>query len=217
MFFSGFYESIHNTVFDSEEECILEDYPGKTWDDFHWKYAWDKYARNYVSAISSETGLKFEFRNLWSPKEYNFATDEIYCFMNEEDVKKISSVLETETLKKLIKQRFTSRDGFCSFYSNDIDEWKEKDVMEWDEIELGTLLDAWLKENEENDLYENLDYQGYEYCSENGQYVDYEETEESKERTKEAEKLAEYNAEREELHQQELEKLEAWKKSVAGW
>lgn len=207
MFFSGFYESIHNSAFDFEEECVLDDHPGKKWGDFRWTYDWNQYARNYVSAISSETGLKFEFRNLWSPREYNFATDEIYCFLDKKDVKKISSALETETLKKLIKERFTSCDGFISFYSNDIDEWKEKDVMEWDEIELGTLLDAWL---EENDLYENLDYQGYDYCSGNGQYVDWEETEESKERTKEAEEFSE-------LHQQELEKLEAWKKSVAGW
>ncbi len=127
---------------------------------------------------------------------------------------KISSALNSETLVKLIRERFTSRDGFCSFYSNDIDEWKEKEVTEWDEIELGTLLDAWLMEN---NLYEDLADQGYEYCSENGQYVDYVETEDSKLRTKQAKKAAEEKEEWNELHQEELEKLEAWKKSVAGW
>ncbi len=29
-FFGGFYESIHDSVFDSEEESILEDYGGKS-------------------------------------------------------------------------------------------------------------------------------------------------------------------------------------------
>lgn len=214
-FFGGFYESIHDSVFDFEEEYILEDFPGKTWDDFRWKYNWESYAKSYVNAISSKIGINLEFRNLWSPREYNFATDEIYCYINPEDVEKLATVSKSDTLKNLIKRRFTSRDGFCSFYSNDIDEWNEKEVSEWDEIELGTLLDAWIIEND-LDL-ENLDYIGYEYCSENGQYVDYEETEESKEKTKEAERLAEYNAELATLHEEELEKLEKWNKNVADW
>lgn len=133
MFFSGFYESIHNLAMESEEEYILEDYPGKTWDDFNWKYDWEGYAKSYVSAISSEIGINLEFRNLWSPREYNFATDEIYCLMDSADVEKISSVIDSDVLSRLIKERFTSRSGFSSFYSNDIDEWKEKDVMECEE------------------------------------------------------------------------------------
>lgn len=217
MFFSGFYESIHNSAMESEEEYILEDYPGKKWDDFSWKYDWEGYAKSYVSAISSEIGINLEFRNLWSPREYNFATDEIYCFIETSDVEKLSSVIDSEVLSKLIKSRFTSRDGFFSFYSNDIEEWKEKDVTEWDEIELGILLDAWLVVNELDDDDFGLDYIGYEYCSGNGQWVDCTETEESKERTKEALKLAEYNEELAELHAEEIEKLEKWKSNVAGW
>lgn len=32
-FFSGFYESIHDGVFDDEETRIIEDYPGHNWDE----------------------------------------------------------------------------------------------------------------------------------------------------------------------------------------
>lgn len=214
-FFSGFYESIHNSAFESEEESVLQDYEGKKWDDFRWTYDYKQYCKNYVSAISREIGIDLEFKSMWSPREYNFATDEIEVYIKSEDVDKLATVKNSDTLRNIIKRRFTSRDGFCSFYSNDIDEWNEKEISEWDEIELGTLLDAWIVEND-LDL-ENLDYAGYDYCSGNGQYVDYEETEASKERTKEAEKLAEKNAELAELHEQELAKWAQWKKSVSSW
>lgn len=205
-FFSGFYESIHDGVFDSEEEMIIEDYPGHTWDDFRFKYDRIRYCRNYVSAISSEIGLKLEFMELTSPREYNFSTDQISVYVDTKTLKKISSVLNSNTLKNIIKRRFTSRDGFMSWYSNDIEEWKEKKVQDWNCVELGTLLDAWLIENELDDENNTLDWAGYEYCQGNGQYVDYEilwDTE------------AEMQAEQEKTA--ELCKLEKWKSAVAGW
>lgn len=206
MFFSGFYESIHDGVLDSECEWIMEDY-GKKWDDFRFTYNYQEYCKNYVRAISSETGLDLEFKSMWSPREYNFATDEITCYISAKDLKKISSVLDSDVLEKIIKRRFTSRSGFISFYSNSLEEWKEKPVKDWDEIELGTLLDAWLYVNEflSDENNSDLDYVGYEYCSGNGQYVEYE-------------KLWDEQAELEtaELHKKELEKLAIWTKSVIG-
>lgn len=199
MFFSGFYESIHNDVFDSEERDIIENYPGKNWDDFRWTYDWLRYSKSYVSAISRETGLDLEFQELISPREYNFSTDRIICWIKPKDVKKLATALNSPTLEKLVKERFTSRDGFISFYSNDVSEWKEKKIKEWDAVEMGTLLDAWLIDQEISP--ENLDYAGYDYCSGNGQYVDYE-------------KMWD---EEKNLHEEELAKLEKWKTAVAGW
>jgi hypothetical protein len=114
--------------------------------------------------------------------------------------------LNSETLKNIIKRRFTSRDGFSSWYSNDIEEWKEKKIQDWNCVELGTLLDAWIIDSESKDYYDELDYIGYEYCQGNGQYVGYV-------------KLWDEKAEKEleELKVSELEKLETWKKNVAGW
>ena len=204
MFFSGFYESIHDLVLDSECESIMEEY-GKKWDDFRFTYNYQEYCKNYVRAISSETGLDLEFKSMWSPREYNFVTDEITCYISAKDLKKISSALNSDVLEKIIKRRFTSRDGFMSFYSNSLEEWKEKPVKDWDEIELGTLLDAWLYVNEFQSDDNNLDYVGYEYCSGNGQYVDFE-------------KLWDEEAEMEQkkLHEKELEMLEKWNKAVLG-
>ena len=204
--FSGFYESIHSGAFDSEEESIIEAYPGHDWDDFRFTSDWIEYSKKYVAAISSEIGIKLEFMELTSPKEYNFTTDKISCWITSKELKKISSVLNSDTLKDIIKKRFTSRDGFMSWYSNDINEWKEKKVTDWNCVELGTLLDAWIIENESIDYWKDLDYLGYDYCSGNGQYVDYEKLwDEEAEMQAEEEKLAELN------------KLETWKKSVLSW
>ena len=205
-FFSGFYESIHDDVFDREEEWIIEDNPGHDYDDFSFKYNRIGYCKNYVRTISSELDIEMEFMELTSPREYNFSTDQISVYIDTKTLKKISSVLNSETLKDIIKKRFTSRDGFLSFYSNDIEEWKEKKIQDWDCVELGTLLDAWIIENESFDYWDNLDNCGYEYCQGNGQYVDYEilwDTE------------AEMQAEA--LKTLELSKLEAWKSAVKGW
>ena len=171
MFFSGFYESIHDSVFDFETEMILEDYPNKKWEDFRFSYHFNLYCKNYVQAVSREIGIDLEFQELISPREYNFTTDRIICYIKPKDVKKLATALNSPTLEKLVKERFTSRDGFISFYSRYVEEWKEKPVKEWDAVELGTLLDAWIIDNG-SDL-DDLDYAGFEYCSGNGQYVDY--------------------------------------------
>lgn len=179
MFFSGFYESIHDSVFDFEEEGILENYPDKKWEDFRFSYNWTEYSKIYVRAISSEIGIDLEFQELISPREYNFTTDKIICYIKPKDVKKLATALNSPTLEKLVKERFTRRDGFIPFYSSYVDEWKEKKITEWDAVELGTLLDAWIlinfpENNGEDSPLDYLDYCGYEYCQGNGQYVDYE-------------------------------------------
>jgi len=205
-FFSGFYESIHDGAFDDEETRIIEDYPGHNWDDFRFKYDRIGYCKNYVSAIASEIGLKLEFMELTSPREYNFTTDKISVYITNKELKIISSALNSDTLKNIIKKRFTSRDGFMSWYSNDIEEWKEKPVKDWNCVELGTLLDAWIIDSESKDYYNDLDYVAYEYCQGNGQYVNYEILWDT-----------EAEMQLEALKNLELSKLEAWKKSVADW
>lgn len=215
MFFSGFYESIHDSAFDEEIAEIMDVFEGKKYDNFRFVYDYLGYCKRYVAVISGELGLDLKFQELISPREYNFTTDRIICWIAPKDVKKLATVLNSPTLEKMVKERFTRRDGFIPFYSAYVEDWKEKKIAKWDAVELGTLLDAWIIEND-LDL-ENLDYVGYEYCQGNGQYVDYVETEESKERTKEAERLAEKKAELAELHEQELEKLDKWNKNVSVW
>lgn len=201
-FFSGFYESIHSSNFDREEEWIIEEYEGKTWDDFDFAHDYLGYCKSYVKQVNSILGLNLEFVELTSPREYNFSTDRIFCTITKKDLKKISTALDTETMKDLVKRRFTSRDGFHSFYSSDINEWKEKKLEDWDYNELGTLLEAYVEISGNDDL----DYQCAEEAMDNDQYVDY-----KKKWDEEEERV------QKELHQTELNKLEKWNEAVKDW
>lgn len=110
----------------------------------------DHIARDYVDSlnylITEETGLTLglTFKAMESPREYNFATDRLFSDIS---MFKIRSLFEYSrkldnhaTLRNGIKERFTSYDGFRSFYSNDLDEWMNTPLEDWDHNEIGTLL-----------------------------------------------------------------------------
>jgi len=106
-----------------------------------------------ASALASELpGLSdnpLTFESMDSPREYNFATDRLFVTMSETDMAALFAASKAgnhAALAKTIKIRFTSYDGFCSHYSNDLAEWLEKPLDEWDHNEVGTLLSALLWE-----------------------------------------------------------------------
>lgn len=161
--FSGFYNSSHEGIFDSELEYELDNlaqeygadndvciaYSEAFNDAIQWRKVFTDYAREYVEAfndvVECETGLKLalEFDELTSPREYNFETDKIFAFISPESVNDLFEIVTKENLQKIISERHTSRSGFISFYSNDLKEWPEN-VLEWDEIQLESLLRAYL-------------------------------------------------------------------------
>ena len=49
---------------------------------------------------------------------------------------------ELAKLKERIKERFSSRDGFMSFYSSDLGDWP-KELKDWDHNQLSTLLEVY--------------------------------------------------------------------------
>lgn len=103
------------------------------------------YAAGFNDELSDKLGFKqsFTFEEMTSPREYNFETDRLFCDVPIETVKawlKISRRADNhKTLAATFKRRFTSRDGFSSFYEPII---PRKPVDEWDHNELGTLLQA---------------------------------------------------------------------------
>ncbi len=109
-----------------------------------------------------------------------------------------SKAEEHATLAQVIKERFTSRDGFLSGYRNELDSWLAKPLRDWDHNELGTLLIAAMRlanvdpeESEtRNALYEATcgdegAYQAWESC------VDWPKFEAKRQEAR-AEKLAEW-------------------------
>lgn len=108
-------------------------------------------------------GMTFE--SMDSPREYNFTTDRVYGLVPLKVMRELFKRSKTEghkTLAALIADRFTSYDGFSSFYSNDVDSWLEKAgrLQDWDHNELGTLLIAALQmagaDMESGDYYESF-------------------------------------------------------------
>ena len=119
-------------------------------------------AFNATVKANCDIDLRIVHESMESPREYNFTTDRIFCYIPKSIVKKLFKLTSKEALADRIKANHTSYDGFCSFYSNDLATWQEKPVIEWDFNELGTLLQAYLSDKLPRDwnidTYENIDF-----------------------------------------------------------
>lgn len=167
--FSGFYESLWDSMMDNdEEECkrdLKETYPDVDEDmlcDLCLSHSWYRAARNmvardyivwYLRDINAYLGLDMELvedsEEIDSPSEYNFTTDKLFfkvrCGM---DAKALARKLDAfvradkdreEYIRKTVKDDHSSRDGFWSWMSNDYDEWPEE-IADGSEIYLSYLV-----------------------------------------------------------------------------
>ena len=181
--FSGFYESWYSDDLDRAEEDFLESYCEEN--DISEKvkaklvdrmYKFSDYkamemyiAEGYVDAFDNymseklelDGGLGLTFSDMSSPKEYNFATDRIFAHITEEKVQELRDCLSIDELSAAIKKRFTSYDGFISFYSNRIEDWLDRPLIEWDHNELGTLLYALWDNDDDYAVYNKMDERNY--------------------------------------------------------
>lgn len=90
----------------------------------------------------------FVWESMSSPREYNFTTDRVFAHVPEGVVRMLfdrSAKDGHKVLAQVIKDTFTSYDGFMSFYSNSIEAWLEKPLEKWDHNEVGTLIAAAIK------------------------------------------------------------------------
>ena len=170
--FAGFYESLYSSEIDSLEEREAEHFEEYRQEEdgipshlrldaeevreilievVDYKALHEKMAESYTDAfnfvISEDLGLELglRFEKMDSPREYNFTTDRIFAYISQEVVAELfkrSEVNEHRALAEVIKDRFTSYDGFISGYRNDLQVWLDKPLEDWDHNELDTLLIA---------------------------------------------------------------------------
>lgn len=180
--FCGFYESAASQMIDDVINQSF-DYEGtgdaQIPEDFydHWgdgnkavEIAFCKlYVERFVQYLKNEADLEItlEFDDMVSPKFYNFETDRIFCKIKSEDVQKLFDHVNTPSLRTMVRERHTSRSGFWSYYSNDLDdkdgEWG-RPLNEWDSVQLQTLLMAFMEqEGVEDDTWRIM-----EDCTSNG-------------------------------------------------
>lgn len=163
--FSGFYESIHQSNLESQLGVSEEDfYMAKSqeekdaieelYNSIKWKEQHIEYAKSYVKAFSKLLKTELEFVELNSPQYYNFTTDRIFVKIDLAFVRSIlcgEKKVPQDKLAKHIEDRFTSRDGFSSFYSNDLQVWLDQWFTfnkPWDSNQIEALLEVYLEENE---------------------------------------------------------------------
>lgn len=167
--FDGFYESLYSSEIDHHEEQEAEHFAERQEEEgipsqlrleasdfaeilfecadyraIHLAIA-KAYADAFNTYVSDEIGIELgmSFESMTSPRYYNFETDRIFCHIPEASVAalfELSKLDGHEALRKVLEDRHTSYDGFCSHYSNDLDAWLEKPLEDWDHNELCSLL-----------------------------------------------------------------------------
>ena len=180
--FDGFYESFISADIDhqigqqiewdidiydlneNEQQILWDNYLSVNRSYLYNQIAED-YTNFYIDALNERLKgftLKATYKCFISPREYNFSTDRIFIEIEENHaidfIKYIIKNYKKE-LEKKIKDRFTSRSGFNSFYKNSLDLWT-KDFKEWDCNMIGTCFELFDLEEED------INYSLREYLSE---------------------------------------------------
>jgi hypothetical protein len=133
--FSGFYETIHHDRIEMNHEDERGNVSEEEYAKINWREEEKEYAQAYAKEFSKLIGIPLEFEEMTSPREYNFMTDRIFCKILEEDVEKLKREVGHIALRELVRKRFTSHDGFMSFYSNDYEDWlKQKEPLDHNQI-----------------------------------------------------------------------------------
>lgn len=177
--FAGLYNSIHDSELDRALEQMFSDESGNPNDGLVSRafnlVKWDDVQRAYAKAYAESFCEEFEikgaaFESMTSPREYNFTTDRVFITLPESEVTRILSVTPRATLDDVAREMFTSRSGFISHYSPDVDAWGP--LEEWDHNQCFALLSAYVLHMRDGEAFDSwAEYSIMEHCSCNG-YLD---------------------------------------------
>lgn len=139
-----------------------------------WRNVWHSETNTFTKERYRADSMGLKFSDMTSPQYYNFETDRLFAWVSLATVKRlfaISKADDHDTLRRVIKERFTSRSGFISHYDNDLASWLSKPLAQWDHNELQTLLVACLELRDVSDIEHDAtesaldssgDYQAFE-------------------------------------------------------
>lgn len=182
--FAGFYYSVHDRHIDYCEDRLFEDDETRSSGELLRMFFNDtdhhevhlKYAERFTEWLSHYLGVKFEFEEMKSPREYNFQTDRIFAKLSRADFCRLLRKVRGAKLKEMAKEMFTSRSGFISFYSNEISDWGRIDT--WDHNQCGAVLAAAVRLFEQEGCQEFLNLSSCNIDEVIAEDVTYEEVEE---------------------------------------
>ena len=111
-----------------------------------------KFNENFKARFGMDLGLKYH--HLWSPKEYNFATDEIYCTIEKEKLPSILEIIKDiegflEEFTEWTRRRYTTTDGHWvkDEYEGGYERW-DKDNLDENHYYIMLEFLAWKFEDE---------------------------------------------------------------------
>lgn len=177
--FCGFYESIIAAAIDDEIQREIEYFSEDeamqlSYDDFDVNYhelhtdIAKELADYYPARIKDHTGLDIscQFEELWSPREYNFETDRVYCVIPNHDINRLLNWLisqSKEFFPAYVEKKLKPCSGFIPFYDNDVKSWGHFDS--WDNVQKSIVLEAVNKfiEGEYPDFYDTLTGDFWDY------------------------------------------------------
>lgn len=99
-----------------------------------------------MEVLGGEIGLDLKFESIISPKQYNFTTDRLFCNVLESELLNLYNLVDKKILAETIKEKFTSYDGFISFYDNDINAGSWQFPAKYDHNQWETVIEAYVKE-----------------------------------------------------------------------
>ena len=122
--FSGFYNSIHDSVIDSaleyESECYTDsdkanDIILDVLNVNHYDKIREELSKVFIEGVNElfwyeyDINLDLEFDSLKSPRFYNYSTDEIYCYVDNDKIKDGNNRLDSQ--EKQNARQYQHRDS----------------------------------------------------------------------------------------------------------
>ncbi|NJN00049.1 MAG: hypothetical protein HC800_25520 [Phormidesmis sp. RL_2_1] len=140
------------------------------WESFDFSAWINELAKEYTSLYSAELSDILQdrydtsgeypdllvFESVTSPRQYNFSTDTIYAYIKPKFVELLYSYAtkNTDLLQHVITERLTPYPGFSPSYSNRIEDWLDRNPLEFDHNEIETLILVLLLDPNGGDLAE---------------------------------------------------------------
>lgn len=134
------------------EYTDFQNYSYKNNNDEEVRYA-NRYCEVFFDELDNKLpyGVKIPFIasdvEVSRPAFYNFVTDRIFCKVDLKDLLELYKLTDKEKLAQTIKDEFTSRDGFISHYSNDINNEEWSDPENFDHNQWLTVFKTWIDDD----------------------------------------------------------------------
>lgn len=168
--FCGFYNSVISDEIEQNIEYEVQYYSeeyGIELDEMDFITDFEGIAKCYARYFEERVQdafpqIQIKFSELISPKYYNYTTDKIYCEISDKNLKLVYKYCIANHFSDIVEERLKVRDGFIPLYSDDFSEW-DKDVLAWDDAQIGLLFEHFVTLLDENEgvIISDMDFMDY--------------------------------------------------------